>query len=81
MFTVNIALMRRNKDRWNPIFGVVHAPVTKTTWFGGVIIPSERRGPEGTGLMMVNPSMPLTLFVWLLVALIGVKKTNCSLRS
>jgi len=58
MFTVNIALMRRNKDRWNPIFGVVHAPVTKTTWFGGVVIPSERRGPDGTGLMMVNPSMP-----------------------
>ena len=33
-------------------------PVTKTTWFGGVVIPSERRGPDGTGLMMVNPSMP-----------------------
>ena len=35
MFTVNIALMRKHGDRWNPIFGVVHAPVTTTTWFGG----------------------------------------------
>ena len=58
MFTVNIALMSRKKNRWTPLFGVVHAPVTKTTWFGGVISPSERRGPDGTGLMMVNPSSP-----------------------
>ena len=58
MFTVNIALMRRKKNRWNPIFGVVHAPVTKTTWFGGTVKPSERRGPDGSGLMMVNPSSP-----------------------
>ena len=35
MFTVNIALMKRHGNRWNPIFGVVHAPVTSTTWFGG----------------------------------------------
>ena len=41
MFTVNIALMHRRKNRWNPIFGVVHAPVTKTTWFGGTLKPSE----------------------------------------
>ena len=58
MFTVNIALMSRKKNRWVPLFGVVHAPVTKTTWFGGVIAPSERRGPDGAGLMMVNPSSP-----------------------
>ena len=58
MFTVNIALMSRKKNRWTPIFGVVHAPVSKTTWSGGVIAPSERRGPDGTGLMMVNPSVP-----------------------
>ena len=58
MFTVNIALMRREKNRWKPVFGVVHAPVTKTTWFGGTMKPSERRGPDGTGLMMVNPSKP-----------------------
>ena len=58
MFTVNIALMSRKKNRWAPLFGVVHAPVTKTTWFGGVIAPSERRGPDGAGLMMVNPSSP-----------------------
>ena len=45
MFTVNIALMSRKRNRWTPIFGVVHAPVSKTTWFGGTITPSERRGP------------------------------------
>jgi len=35
MFTVNIALMKREGGRWRPTFGVVHAPVTRTTWFGG----------------------------------------------
>ena len=58
MFTVNIALMQKENDYWKPIFGVVHAPVTKTTWFGGVMIPAQRRGPSGSGLMMVKPSIP-----------------------
>ena len=35
MFTVNIALMRRKDSRWSPIFGVVHAPASQTTWVGG----------------------------------------------
>jgi len=35
MYTVNIALMRRSGHRWRPIIGVVHAPETGTTWFGG----------------------------------------------
>ena len=35
MFTVNIALMRREGERWNPTFGVVHAPASGRTWFGG----------------------------------------------
>ena len=56
MFTVNIALMLRDKNRWKPIFGVVHAPVTKITWFGGIMIPSERRGQDGSGLIIINPS-------------------------
>ena len=43
MFTVNIALMCRDGMRWKPVFGVVHAPVSKTTWLGGVDIPSEKR--------------------------------------
>ena len=30
MFTVNIALMSRKKNRWSPLFGVVHAPVSYT---------------------------------------------------
>lgn len=58
MFTVNIALMQRDGSRWKPIFGVVHAPVSKTTWFGGIMAPSERRGPDGSGLIMVRPSNP-----------------------
>ncbi|MEC9136513.1 MAG: inositol monophosphatase family protein, partial [Candidatus Thermoplasmatota archaeon] len=32
MFTVNIALMKRMGPQWKPIFGVVHAPVNRTTW-------------------------------------------------
>ena len=56
MFTVNIALMRRRGARWSPIFGVVHAPATRTTWSGGTTIPSRRDGPEGNGLIMVSPS-------------------------
>ena len=31
MFTVNIAMMTHREGRWEPIFGVVHAPVTNTT--------------------------------------------------
>ena len=58
MFTVNIALMQKEKEHWKPIFGVVHAPVTKTTWWGGLMIPAERQGPDGSGLMMVQPHPP-----------------------
>ena len=42
MFTVNIALMKREGSRWRPTFGVVHAPVTRTTWFGGVSTTATR---------------------------------------
>ncbi len=56
MFTVNIALMARRGKRWTPIFGVVHAPISRVTWFGGLGIPAERRGPENSGGMMVRPS-------------------------
>ena len=42
MFTVNIALMKRYGDRWKPAFGVVHAPVSKTTWLGGELTPASR---------------------------------------
>ena len=48
MFTVNIALMKREGHRWKPAFGVVHAPATKTTWFGGGSTPATRSGPPGT---------------------------------
>ena len=56
MFTVNIALMRRTGARWSPVFGVVHAPATRTTWSGGTTTPSRRDGPDGNGLIMVSPS-------------------------
>ncbi len=56
MFTVNIALMRRIGNRWVPLFGVVHAPATNKTWFGGPTYPSERRGKDGSGKMAVNPT-------------------------
>ena len=42
MFTVNIALMRRRGLRWAPIFGVVHAPASRTTWLGGIGHPAEK---------------------------------------
>lgn len=56
MFTVNIALMVRRGERWTPIFGVVHAPVSKVTWLGGLGHPAERRGPSASGGMLVRPS-------------------------
>jgi len=56
MFTVNIALMQRNESRWKPLFGVVHAPASDTTWFGGALATSQRNGPEGSGPMMVRPT-------------------------
>ena len=56
MFTVNIALMQRNDSRWKPLFGVVHAPTSDTTWFGGALTASRRNGPEGSGPMMVRPT-------------------------
>ena len=56
MFTVNIALMQRNESRWKPLFGVVHAPASDTTWFGGALTTSQRNGPEGSGPMMVRPT-------------------------
>jgi len=56
MFTVNIALMSRRGGRWTPIFGVVHAPVTSTTWFGGIGVPAERRAPDSSGPVIVKPS-------------------------
>ena len=56
MFTVNIALMTRHKDRWEPIFGVVHAPVTSTTWFGGKDIESTKHHSNTTKPIQVRPN-------------------------
>ena len=57
MFTVNIALMIRRAKRWLPIFGVVHAPVTSTTWFGGKEgVPATRLTAEAIDLISVKPN-------------------------
>ena len=57
MFTVNIALMTRHNNRWEPIFGVVHAPVTSTTWSGGKgAAQAERLSPNATTPIKVRPS-------------------------
>ena len=63
MFTVNIALMKRDGDRWKPTFGVVHAPVTKTTWFGGESTPATRITDSISKHVSVNnkPSAPIKL--------------------
>jgi len=56
MFTVNIALMRKHGERWDPVFGVVHAPVTSTTWFGGKDgVSATRQTNEKTEQIKVNP--------------------------
>ncbi len=56
MFTVNIALMQRATGRWKPVFGVVHAPVSSTTWFGGEKTPATRRTTESTEPISIAPS-------------------------
>lgn len=57
MFTVNIALMRKHGERWSPVFGVVHTPVTSTTWFGGKDYVIATRQTNGTGKPIeVNPN-------------------------
>ena len=57
MFTVNIALMTPHNNRWEPIFGVVHAPVTSTTWSGGKgDAQAERLSPNATTPIKVRPS-------------------------
>ena len=54
MFTVNIALMARDNDRWTPLLGVVHAPVTKTTWVGGSETPPQRIADGNYAPIQVN---------------------------
>jgi 3'(2'), 5'-bisphosphate nucleotidase len=63
MFTVNIALMSRNGDRWAPRFGVVYAPVSGTTWMGGAQHPAERTSHGNTTKIRVNqdPGEPIRL--------------------
>ena len=63
MFTVNIALMEREGARWKPVFGVVHAPVTQTTWFGGESTSATRITGSKSDSISVNnkPSPPIQL--------------------
>ena len=63
MFTVNIARMKREGDRWKPTFGVVHAPFTRTTWFGGETTSATRITDSNSKSISVNnkPSTPIQL--------------------
>ena len=54
MFTVNIALMKRVGASWKPIFGVVHAPVSRTTWLGGIDVPATRITDAETSVISVK---------------------------
>ena len=54
MFTVNIALMLREGNRWSPVFGVVHAPVSGTSWLGGNDHPAERITDSERARICVN---------------------------
>lgn len=54
MFTVNIALMSREGKRWSPVLGVVHSPVSGTTWLGGNDYPAERISDSGRVKIRVN---------------------------
>ena len=64
MFTVNIALMKREGSRWRPTFGVVHAPVTGTTWFGGVSTTATRiDDTESKPISVKNTHEPLIKLV------------------
>jgi len=61
MFTVNIALMKKNGARWNPVFGVVYAPVLKKTWIGGKDFPAEIRNTTGKHPMKVTQKIPFPI--------------------
>ena len=80
MFTVNIALMRRHGERWNPLFGVVHAPVSGTTWFGGEIHASERRGQRGQDRYWSNRHRWVARCGLWQAAPTEVRRTSLSLR-
>ena len=54
MFTVNIALMSRSGPRWRPVWGVVYAPVSDTTWVGGTTHAPERRDGHRSRRIEVN---------------------------
>tara|TARA_Y100001935_G_scaffold221475_1_gene195719 strand:- start:56 stop:838 length:783 start_codon:yes stop_codon:yes gene_type:complete len=49
-FTVNIALIENGV----PIFGVVHQPTEKITYFGGKICPAQKRSNSGTQTIKAN---------------------------
>lgn len=58
MFTVNIALMKKNGNRWNPIFGVVYAPALSKCWVGGKDFPAQVRDSSGARIIKVTHSIP-----------------------
>jgi 3'(2'), 5'-bisphosphate nucleotidase len=55
MYTVNIALARRiGPSRWKPVLGVVVAPETGTTWFGGTQVEAARQRSDSIQKIRVN---------------------------
>ena len=63
MFTVNIALMKRQSKRWTPEFGVVYAPVDDIIWVGGADYQAEKITGNNRSPIKVNekPSKPIKL--------------------
>ena len=58
MYTVNIALMKRQADmRWTPILGVVNAPESATTWVGGKQFNAIRQDEFGVDEISVNKKL------------------------
>lgn len=53
-FTVNIALILHGK----PVFGVVHVPVTRLSYWGGLGLGSWKRSDQGQQAIKVSPPLP-----------------------
>lgn len=64
MYTVNIALTRKKKNRrWEPIMGVVHAPEQATTWYGGEGLKATRQDYESIGYIHVGSGQDIPIIV------------------
>ena len=53
-FTVNLALIHHGR----PVFGIVHVPVQRLTYWGGLGLGSWRRSDQGQQAIKVSPPLP-----------------------